>query len=207
MNEVVIWLSAEYASDVHINTEGKAIDYVFGLLDIPWWYYAVAVLLCVAVWKIWKKPSLGLLIGYAFLLLAETVLIRKPFVGEHIKLELFWSWKQWSVQKNQILTNVAMFIPIGALAGWLWKWKGLLVAAGFSIAIELLQLVTTRGLMEFDDVLHNMIGAVVGVGIALIKKRIIYLIGEKHDEPPNGYNYRRDWNNGCKCCGYFCLFR
>ncbi len=113
----------------------------------------------------WKKLCLGLLIGYAFLILVETVLIRKPFVGEHINLELFWSWRQWKIQKNQILTNVAMFIPIGALAGWLWKWKGLLVAARFSIAIELLQLVTTRGLMEFDDVLHNMIGAVVGWGL------------------------------------------
>ena len=108
------------------------------------------------------------MMGYAFLILAETVLIRKPFQGEHIKLKLFWSWKQWNVQKEQILTNVAMFIPIGALAGWLWKWKGLLVAAGFSIAIELLQLVTTRGLMEFDDVLHNMIGAVVGAGIVMV---------------------------------------
>ena len=116
-----------------------------------------------AVWRIWKKSSLGILAGYAFLILTETVLIRKPFLGEHIKLELFWSWKQWNVQKEQILTNVAMFIPIGVLAGWLWKWKGLLVATGFSIAIELLQLVTTRGLMEFDDVLHNMIGAAIGL--------------------------------------------
>ena len=159
--------SATYEWGNHTQ-EDEVIDYVFGLLDIPWWYYAVAVLLCVAVWRIWKKLSLGILAGYAFLILTETVLIRKPFIGEHIKLELFWSWKQWSVQKNQILTNVAMFIPIGALAGWLWKWKGLLVAAGFSIAIELLQLVTTRGLMEFDDVLHNMIGAVVGVGIVMV---------------------------------------
>ena len=61
-----------------------------------------------------------------------------------------------------------MFIPIGVLAGWLCKWKGLLVAAGFSIAIELLQLVTTRGLMEFDDVLHNMIGAVIGLMILML---------------------------------------
>ena len=126
-----------------------------------------------AAWRLWKKPSLGLLIGYAFLILTETVLIRKPFLGEHIKLELFWSWKQWSVQKNQILTNVAMFIPIGALAGWLWKWKGLLVAAGFSIAIELLQLVTTRGLMEFDDVIHNCFGAAVGIVILMIVRKLI----------------------------------
>ena len=92
-----------------------------------------------AVGRIWKKLSLGILAGYAFLILTETVLIRKPFLGEHIKLELFWSWKQWNVQKEQILTNVAMFIPIGVLAGWLWKWKGLLVAAGLSLLVEVLQ--------------------------------------------------------------------
>ena len=148
--------------------EDKAIDYVFKLLDIPWWYYAIATLLGVTAWRVWKKPSLGLLLGYAFLILAETVLIRKPFLGEHIKLELFWSWKQWNVQKEQILTNVAMFIPIGVLAGWLWKWKGLLVAAGLSLLVEVLQLITSRGLLEFDDVLHNMIGAAVGVGIVMV---------------------------------------
>lgn len=148
--------------------EDEVIDYVFGLLDIPWWYYAVVVLLCVAVWRIWKKPNMGLLIGYSFLILAETVLIRKPFVGEHIQLELFWSWKQWNVQKEQILMNVAMFIPIGALAVWLWKWKGLWFAAGLSLLVEVLQLITSRGLLEFDDVLHNMIGAVVGAGIVMV---------------------------------------
>ena len=85
-----------------------------------------------------------------------------------MKLELFWSWKQWNVQKEQILTNVAMFIPIGALAGWLWKWKGLLVAAGLSLLVEVLQLITSRGLLEFDDVFHKMIGAVLGVGIVMV---------------------------------------
>lgn len=147
---------------------GKAIDYVFGLLDIPWWYYAIAAFLGVAGWRVWKKLCLGLLIGYAFLILVETVLIRKPFVGEHINLELFWSWRQWNVQKNQILTNVAMFIPIGALAGWLWKWKGLWLAAGLSLLVEVLKLITFRGLLEFDDVIHNMIGAVLGVGVVMV---------------------------------------
>lgn len=128
----------------------------------------VAVLLCVAVWRIWKKPSLGILAGYAFLILTETVLIRKPFIGEHIKLELFWSWKQWLVQKNQILTNVVMFVPIGVLVGFLWKWKGLWFAAGLSLLVEVLQLITSRGLLEFDDVFHNMIGAVLGVGIVMV---------------------------------------
>ena len=46
------------------------------------------------------------------------------------------------------------------------------MAAGFSIAIELLQLLTARGLMEFDDVLHNMIGALIGVGIMMVARRM-----------------------------------
>lgn len=146
---------------------------MFRLLDIPWWYYAIAAFLGVAGWRLWKRPSLGLLIGYAVLLLAETVLIRKPFQGEHIKLELFWSWKVWNVQQNQILTNVIMFVPVGVLTGHLWKWKGMWVAAGLSIAIELLQLITARGLCEFDDVFHNMIGAVIGVGVVMIGRKLL----------------------------------
>ena len=121
-----------------------------------------------AAWRVWKKPSLGLLVGYAFLILAETVLIRKPFVGEHIKLELLWSWKVWSVQKEQILANVIMFLPVGVLFGRIWRWRGLWVAFGLSAAIEILQLVTSRGLCEFDDVIHNMIGAAIGVGVGML---------------------------------------
>lgn len=115
----------------------------------------------------WGKFDLGLLVGYAFLILAETVLIRKPFVGEHIKFELFWSWRAWKVQQSQILTNVIMFAPVGVLTGHRWKWRGLWVAAGLSITIELLQLVTSRGLCEFDDVFHNMIGAVIGTMLVI----------------------------------------
>ena len=153
--------------------EDKAIDYVFKLLDIPWWYYAIATLLGVTAWRAWKKPSLGLLVGYAFLILAETVLIRKPFLGEHIKFELFWSWRVWAVQQNQILANVIMFLPVGVLAGRIWRWRGLWVAAGLSAAIEILQLITARGLCEFDDVFHNMIGAVIGIGIMMIGRKLL----------------------------------
>ena len=119
-------------------------------------------------WVITRNWRIAFLIGYFFFILAITVLIRVPRRNAQYKLELFWSWKQWNVQKEQILTNVAMFIPIGALAGWLWKWKGLWFAVGLSLLVEVLQLITSRGLLEFDDVLHNMIGAVVGVGIVMV---------------------------------------
>ena len=146
------------------------MDYVLRVFDILWWYYAVAAIIAVVVGRKWRWEG-GLLAGYAFLILVGTVLIRKPFTGEHLKLELLWSWKAWSVQKNQILTNMLMFVPVGALVGRLWKWKGLAVAVGVSLAIELLQLITVRGLCEFDDVLHNMIGAVIGIGIVMATRK------------------------------------
>lgn len=76
------------------------------------------------------------------------------------------------MQKEQILTNVIMFVPVGVLVGWIWRWRGLWTAAVLSIFIEILQLVTARGLCEFDDVFHNMIGAVIGVGVVMIGRKL-----------------------------------
>lgn len=132
----------------------------------------MALFIGLAVWRVWDKPSLGLFAGYSVLLLAETVLIRHPFTGNHFQPVLFWSWKAWDKQKNQILSNVIMFIPIGILTGRLWKWRGLLVALGMSVTVELLQMITQRGLCEFDDVADNVLGALIGVVITLLVQRI-----------------------------------
>ncbi len=113
-----------------------------------------------------------MLIGYAFLILAETVFIRMPFSGQHFNPELFWSWRAWEKQHEQILANVIMFIPVGVLAGRVWRWKGLWFAAGLSVVIEVLQLITARGLCEFDDVFHNCLGAAVGMTIAIVLMRV-----------------------------------
>ena len=40
------------------------------------------------------------------------------------------------------------------------------------MGIEILQLVSRRGLCEIDDVVHNMIGAVIGVGIVMLIRKI-----------------------------------
>ena len=56
-------------------------------------------------------------------------------------------------------------------SGWCAGWKDL--ALERCVGIEILQLITARGLCEFDDVIHNMIGAVIGTGVMLLylKKR------------------------------------
>ena len=77
------------------------------------------------------------------------------------------------MQQNQILANVIMFLPVDVLAGRIWRWRGLWVASGLSVGIEILQLITARGLCEFDDIFHNMIGAVIGIGVVMIGRKLL----------------------------------
>ena len=59
------------------------------------------------------------------------------------------------------------FIPVGLLTGQLWRWKGTIYSLVLSIVVEAVQLITARGLFEFDDVIHNVVGTVVGIAIVL----------------------------------------
>ena len=97
-----------------------------------------------------KKVTIGLLVGYVLIILGETVLFRIPTTRLHFQPELFWSYKVWEIQKEQIIANVLAYIPLGLMAGNLWKWKGILVGIGLSITSELLQLITRSGLCELD---------------------------------------------------------
>ena len=114
-----------------------------------------------------------MLIAYLFLVLCTTVLIREPFTGVHFQPKILWSWKEWNIQKKQIIANVIMFIPIGVLLGIRIGWQAVFVAAWISVAIEVLQLLTGRGLCEIDDVIHNSFGAAVGVGFMMVINHIV----------------------------------
>ena len=120
-----------------------------------------------------KKWAAGVLIGYVLIILGGTVLFRTPFDGQHFQPQFFWSYKVWAVQKEQIIDNVLLFIPPGVFAGSLWNWKGIIVGSGLSVAIELLQLISNRGLFEFDDILHNTLGTFIGVSIYLLVKTVV----------------------------------
>ena len=58
---------------------------------------------------------------------------------------------------------------IGLLAP---KWRTVGLAAGYSMLIEPAQLVSFRGLFEFDDVMHNALGTAVGVLLVLGMRRV-----------------------------------
>ena len=143
---------------------------MINLLDIPAYYYLIAVVIGLVVGVIRKDWMDGILAVYLFFLLSETVLIRKPGALRY-QLMPFWSWKKLKL-RTQIYTNVLMFIPVGLLVGKR-GWKGLLFATGCSMLIEVLQLVSRRGLFEFDDIIHNTLGAAIGLGLWVVVRKTL----------------------------------
>lgn len=119
-----------------------------------------------------------LLLLYLITVLGSTVFARMP--GERrYQLEVFWSWKKifhsvaqnGSILQSQLLQenilNMVMLFPAGFLLPLVFarkiKWyQSLLFGMVFSAAIELLQLFLCRGLFEFDDIIHNSFGCMIG---------------------------------------------
>lgn len=104
-------------------------------------------------------------------------LIDREFGERRLMLTPFWEYARvvHNVQRSffmgQIIGNVLLLMPLGFMISFLpnlkdVKWKSVLLSAlCFSAFIELMQYVTGRGLMEFDDVFNNTVGAVLGYGL------------------------------------------
>lgn len=108
-----------------------------------------------------------------------TVLFR-PDLDVYIITPPFWKISEL-VHGNremcyEIAENIIMFIPFGVLLPVCFRKADkmgiiALTALLFSFIIEIAQLVTARGFFEFDDMLNNTIGAVIGafIGCPLAK--------------------------------------
>lgn len=86
-------------------------------------------------------------------------------------IEGAWGWD--SIAWNPVIDNVALFVPIGALAVALWwrrspvvMWLG---CVAMSALIEAVQFVLPLGrVANVADLLANAFGALLGVGLALL---------------------------------------
>ena len=121
-----------------------------------------------------------LLCIYTGIIIYITLLSREPTAERQYNFQLFWSYlesfDETQPQARQILLNILLFIPYGALlaiAGGMENRKRtmllvVIAAAVLSGLIEGMQLIFKLGLAELDDVFDNTVGAVVGAA-ALIK--------------------------------------
>ena len=145
---------------------------------------SLVVLLGDKVWNVLSGRSISFPLAYklsgiylAFILLV-TLFTREIGSGGELAWMPLWSWREVLRHHNwrllwQILLNILLFVPLGGLLAMnrSLPTKAILLSGfGLSLCIELCQLVFRLGLFEWDDVLHNGLGCVLGVvGVKLIQ--------------------------------------
>ena len=147
----------------------------------------IIVYQCVHREKINKLQALAILAEVIFLgiVFASTVFTRTGSVRQY-ELAPFWSWRDIiryhdrQLLKENFLNCILLF-PAGALLPLIMnhkvKWQhalafGVLVSA----VIESSQLIMMRGLFEWDDMIHNGLGCMIG---CVIVNRIIGILTGK----------------------------
>lgn len=116
-----------------------------------------------------RQASLCLLMGYFFLVLSVTIFYREETFEKRYMFQPLWSYiNLYEKRVAQIIMNIVMFIPIGFFAGGALKkkhvWKAIEIGIVLSSFIEITQLITTRGVCNIDDIIHNTLGCVIGFG-------------------------------------------
>lgn len=132
---------------------------------------------------------LFLMLGWFLVVLGLTTLSRGANYADDFNFNMFSgyvnAWNKWSITELQmILFNMLMFLPLGFLLPLLSRKTErfrILLAVSFAVTvgIEILQLVTSTGIFELDDLFHNMLGSIMGYALitailhCLREKRLI----------------------------------
>ena len=113
--------------------------------------------------------ALSILAFYMAFVFTVSIYARKVSPEPMIQPVLFWSYKYIANGDRgmffEVFWNVVLFMPYGFLASIISKskakWSVLLSGSLLSSAIEITQLITHRGLFEYDDMIHNTLGTVI----------------------------------------------
>ena len=131
-----------------------------------------------------RYQAVALLVIYIFTLLVITVIGRKargdglifliPFSDFYLIIKNGYPW----YYDNLIvlnLVNAALFIPVGFLSREIMRGKKLIpVIFGLvlSAVIEVVQLITDRGVFDVNDIIWNTFGTIIGCGIYALYKAL-----------------------------------
>ena len=142
----------------------------------------IGVLIIARRLELVRRIAMSLLIPYLFLTIVATVFTRSPSAEAQIMLEPFRTYRQYYTDDFtwfEIRANVLLFIPIGFLLPMVIKkpvWLPPIIGIGISVIIEVIQLITHRGLCETDDVISNTIGFLIGFAVFWLVKGIVLLV-------------------------------
>ena len=155
--------------------------------SIPENYYWVA-LSCFIIFTVIFVARLGIKTGfkwscklflaeYVYLLLCSTIFFRRANALVGFNCIPFKTYKEILTGDvfllSQTIMNVLVFVPIGLLVRVIQnKWYvALLVGFFISLCVEMLQYLLAKGYCEIDDVIHNTLGCLFGIGIYWLCKQ------------------------------------
>ncbi|MCR5742982.1 MAG: VanZ family protein [Lachnospiraceae bacterium] len=117
------------------------------------------------------------LILYIIIIAYITLLVRSNELHRIIRLTPFWMDGYWN--KNPIgcifhsLLNTILFLPLGYYLSALFRVRWVIIITAFAtIMTELLQYFTFLGMLDVNDIVFNIIGGIIGLGV--------YMAIEKH---------------------------
>ena len=179
----------------------------FELFDMGMSYFRIAIIVVIVQFLIMgigvlilkkrRKKQLDLkriiwwdiYLVYLFVVLGVTLIDRGGFWENRRLMPLFYSyrdaWYNFSIISwRNIILNILMFVPFGFLLPMGIKkmrrfWKTYLAAFGFTVFIELIQLLFHRGVFEPDDIMNNTMGAMIGYGCYVLMDVIISCIAKR----------------------------
>jgi len=125
--------------------------------------------------------------AYAFIVLSVTLFNRPAiFCTNNIELFPFASYRRAMrapthlaiLEIRDIILNIAMFIPLGIFLPIFYsafrKFRITIpIAFLTSLAIEIAQIATCRGIFSTEDIIHNTLGAVLGLALFLLPSKIV----------------------------------
>ena len=122
-------------------------------------------------------------------MLSITIFERIATPYARYELVLFWSYRLIAEgDKNsffELFWNIVLFAPFGLLGSIVFQKRNKLPVLGsgilFSIIIELSQLFTHRGLFDFDDIIHNTVGTLIGIVACLVIGALISRVESRVD--------------------------
>ncbi len=119
---------------------------------------------------------------YVVVVLNITLLSRTPSVRRRM-LTPFWEYREliYGMDRlywfGQIIGNIVMLMPLGIFLCLMYRRLNAIhigiIGCAFSTFIETTQYFTGRGLLEFDDIFHNTLGAVIGYFI--MKRMLVWI--------------------------------
>lgn len=129
-----------------------------------------------------------LFVEYILVVICSTIVFRPEFTDAlfpRLQLSPFWTYRAVlshtiGVSVWDIVLNVVLFVPFGFFVALLFPkshWGQILLGAlVFSFSIEMSQYILSKGISQFDDLMHNLLGCAIGTGLSrLILNKIRHI--------------------------------